>query len=123
MVLAMETVDACNARRKNYEREGKMPPRKPAGCRRYKFGIHDYNYARRWKFVQDTSKVLSAMVQCTARMGILRRSLARRHAGDGARANNLKSHEISFAKPKAAAAASPPITMVCNALRAGPVPV
>ena len=34
----------------------------------------------------------------------------------------MTSHEISLASAKAAAAATPPIAMVCSALRAGPVP-
>jgi hypothetical protein len=40
----------------------------------------------------------------------------------GARARST-FYEISLAKAKAAAAAKPPIAMVCNALRPGPVPV
>jgi hypothetical protein len=43
-------------------------------------------------------------------------------ARGGARARST-FYEISLAKAKAAAAAKPPIAMVCNALRPGPVPV
>jgi hypothetical protein len=44
-----------------------------------------------------------------------------REGGPPATTSSL--YEISLASPKAAAAATPPIAMVCNALRAGPVPV
>jgi len=52
------------------------------------------------------------------------------HAGEGARATlnfhtnlHTESQEINLAKAKAAAAATPPMTIVCSALRPGPVPV
>ena len=52
------------------------------------------------------------------------------HACEGARATlnfhtnlHTESQEINLAKAKAAAAATPPMTIVCSALRPGPVPV
>ena len=60
--------------------------------------------------------------------GILARQTS--HAGEGARATlnlhtnlHTESQEINLAKAKAAAAATPPMTIVCSALRPGPVPV
>ena len=56
--------------------------------------------------------------------GILARQTS--HAGEGARATlnlHTESHEINLARAKAAAAATPPMIIVCNALRPGPVPV
>ncbi len=74
---------------------------------------------------QDTTKVLSCRARPATneewRTGVLARQPA--DAGEGARATHFASQEISLANAKAAAAATPPITIVCNALRAGPVPV
>ena len=87
--------------------------------------------------VQDTSEVLSAGCDFRSKsdgwqescfyMRVLHATLSGVSSYDFAQGRStppeIESYEMSLANAKAAAAATPPITIVCSALRAGPVPV
>ena len=81
------------------------------------------------RFTHELCRKLPHVFQSPPRFSLARRDYGGRASspvalprGRGRPRHTSLSHEISFASPNAAAAATPPMAMVCNALRAGPGP-
>ena len=119
-----QTVETCKARERTMSGKARCLPdsrracpersRRDAGATNSGFTI---NYAGRREITPITTEVLSA-----ATNGGRASSPVSLPRGRG-RPRHIRHYEISLASAKAAAAATPPMAMVCNALRAGPVPV
>lgn len=131
LVFAMETVDACKARETTISGMARCLPEIRRACPERSRRSADatdsrftHELCRKRPTTPITTKVLLAAPCLKTRRtheGKAPSSVPLPRGRGGPRHTN--HYEINFASANAAAAATPPIAMVCSALRPGPAPV